>query len=172
SKTLFAESDDLLDQHTRYALVVTNRVRDLAGDPVEAGAFSRFRHDLNFGQTKDAILKAYRKTLLDALRDVGVPESSIVAMSVFTTQSATAVLEKIRQQIKATPPAAADFNLAPASASPTIFPLPTVTSIVWNQQRSTVAALTPVPVLAFVALNAFPGVGTLAFGKYTSPDYE
>ena len=172
SKTLFAESDALLDQHTRYALVVTNGVRDLAGDPVEAGAFTRFRHDLNFGQTKDAILKAYRKALLDALRDVGVPESSIVAMSVFTTQSATAVLEKIRAQIKATTPAAADFNLVPASASPTIFPLSTVTSIVWNQQRSTVAALTPVPVLAFAALNVFPGVGTLAFGKYASPDYE
>ena len=49
-----------------------------------------------------------------------MPESSIVAMSVCTTQSATAVLEKIRAQIKATTPSAADFSLVPANAAPTI----------------------------------------------------
>src|SRR6185369_12426948 len=87
TNTLYAESDALLDQHTRYALVVTNGVKDTAGDPVEVGAFATFRHDLNFGQTKDPILKTYRKSLLDALQDIVVPESSIVTMSVFSTQS-------------------------------------------------------------------------------------
>jgi Bacterial Ig-like domain len=75
--TLFAESDQLLDQHTRYALIVTDGVRDATGDPVEAGAFASFRHDLNFGQTKSAALKAYRKALLEALAAAGVnPRSS------------------------------------------------------------------------------------------------
>jgi hypothetical protein len=171
TQTLFAESDALLEQHTRYALVVTTGVRDLAGDPVEVGAFATFRHDLNFGQTKDPILKAYRKSLLDALHDVGVPESQIVAMSVFSTQSTTSVLEKIRGQIKAQTPAAADFNLNPVSVTPTIFPVSTVTGISWNQQRSTVLPLTTVTV-PFSALTTLPGVGTLAFGRYSSPDYE
>src|SRR5262245_15906410 len=53
TNTLHAESDELLDQHTQYALIVTDGIRDTAGDPVEAGAFATFRHDLNFGQTKD-----------------------------------------------------------------------------------------------------------------------
>jgi hypothetical protein len=171
TNTLYAESDALLDQHTRYALVVTDGVKDTAGDPVEAGAFATFRHDLNFGQTKDPILKAYRKSLLDALHAVGVPESSIVTMSVFSTQSVTAVLEKIRDQIKASTPAAADFFLAGA-ATPTAFPVSTVTGVVWNQQRTTGAALTPVTVLAAAALNVIPGVGTVAFGRFSSPDYE
>src|SRR5947207_3811129 len=67
--TLHVESDELLDQHTRYALIVTRGVHDAAGQSVEASdEFSRFRHDLNFRQSQDAVLKAYRKELLDALQ--------------------------------------------------------------------------------------------------------
>ena len=50
TSTLHAKSDELLDQHTRYALIVTRGVRDETGKPVEASeAFQRFRHDLDFG---------------------------------------------------------------------------------------------------------------------------
>src|SRR6187455_2849098 len=55
TNTLHVESDELLDQHARYALIVTHGVRDADGLPVEPSeAFERFRHDLNFGQTADA----------------------------------------------------------------------------------------------------------------------
>ena len=105
TNTLHVESDELLDQHTRYALIVTNGVQDAVGDPVETSeAFARFRHDLNFGRTKDSALKAYRKALLDALqaaRHAGVRPRDVVVASVFTTQSTTAVLEKIRDQLTA-----------------------------------------------------------------------
>src|SRR5262245_50358732 len=47
TNTLHVESDELLEQHTRYALIVTRGVRDAAGHPVEPSeAFARFRHDL------------------------------------------------------------------------------------------------------------------------------
>src|SRR5262249_51007869 len=36
STTLHVESNDLLDQHTRYALIVTNGIHDAQGNPVEA----------------------------------------------------------------------------------------------------------------------------------------
>src|SRR5262245_35486825 len=76
TNTLHVESDELLEQHTRYALVVTRGVHDADGRPVEPSAgFERFRHDLNFGQTHDPALKEYRKELLEALqaaRDAGV----------------------------------------------------------------------------------------------------
>src|SRR3954465_179626 len=69
TNTLHVESDELLDQHTRYALIVTRGVHDAAGQPVEASdGFSRFRHDLNFGQSQDAAMKDYRKEMLDALQ--------------------------------------------------------------------------------------------------------
>src|SRR5262245_17014286 len=34
TNTLHVESDELLEQHTRYALLVTSRVRDASGNPV------------------------------------------------------------------------------------------------------------------------------------------
>src|SRR5215213_3268760 len=175
TNTLHVQSDEQLDQHTRYALVVTNRVRDIRGFPVAASeSFLRFRGELNFGQTHDVDLKKYRKALLDALdslRAAGVQESDIVSASVFSTQSATAMLEKVRDQIKAATPAPADFNLGPGG-SRTIFSLDQVTGMTWNQQRAdnpsrfTAVALNP------SQLRIIPGaVGQLAFGKYSSPDY-
>src|SRR5262245_23923195 len=117
TNTLHVESDELLEQHTRYALIVTRGVHDSDGQPVEASdEFERFRHDLNFGQTHDANLNEYRDDLLDALSAAeldGVRPKDVVTASVFTTLSATAVLEKIRDQIHAATPAATDFLLGP-----------------------------------------------------------
>jgi hypothetical protein len=177
TNTLHVESDELLDQHTRYALLVTKGIRDAAGHSVEASeAFERFRHDLNFGQSKNPALKAYRKALLDALvaaRVAAVNPSDIVAASVFTTQSATAVLEKIRDQITADTPAPADFLLGPGG-SRTVFSLNNVSSMLFNRQTGTAPTFTPTLMpLQLAALQSIPGVvGQLAFGKYVSPDYE
>src|SRR5262249_44779346 len=99
--------DKLLDQHARYALIVTRGVLDGGRDPVEATeTFRRFRHTVHGD---------YRHALLDAIHAasrVGVDERDIVTASVFTTQSVTAILEKIRDQIKAATPNPADFLLA------------------------------------------------------------
>ncbi|MGH9956580.1 MAG: hypothetical protein ACREBC_05545, partial [Pyrinomonadaceae bacterium] len=115
--TLHVEVNDLLDQYRRYAVIVTRGVRDPAGGAVEASeAFHQFRHDLNFGQTHDAELKDYRKKLHDALmaaQATGIPESEIVTASVFTTQTITSVMERIRDQIKAGTPQPANFLHGP-----------------------------------------------------------
>src|SRR6266404_1450405 len=175
TNTLHFESDQLLDQHTRYALIVTNRLRDVAGNPVEASdAFQRFRHDLNFGQARERDLKDYRKTLLDALeaaRAAGAQESDIVSASVFTTQSSTAMLEKIRDQIKSGTPAPADFNLG-SEGTRTVFPLDGLTNITFNQQIGVAPpTVSPTP-LNISLLRIIPGaVDKVAFGKYVSPDY-
>lgn len=174
TSTLHVESDELLEQHTRYALIVTNGVRDAAGDPVEAGTFARFRHDLNFGQTGDPGLKAYRKALLEALKQAEQRAGHrpvVVAASVFSTQSVSSDLEKIRDQIKATHPAAADFLIGSAGER-AVFPLDSITGINFNPQISTAPAFGSfaVPVSG---LQVVPGaVSAIAFGKYASPDYE
>jgi dienelactone hydrolase len=175
TNTLYAESDELLDQHTRYALIVTKGVHDTTGAPVQAAeAFARFRHDLNFGQTGNPALKMYRKALLDALaaaRAVRVPPTDIVAASVFTTQSVTAILEKIRDQLKADIPEPADFLLG-SGETRTVFPLSTVAGITFNQQVGAAPSF-EVSAVPLEALELVPGVvGHLAFGKYWSPDYE
>lgn len=175
TNTLHVESDELLEQHTRYALIVTRGLRDADGMPVElSDEFARFRRDLNFGQTHDPALKEYRKDLLDALqaaRRAGVAAKDVATASVFTTMSTTAVLEKIRDQVHASAPAPADFNLGPGGAR-TVFPLDAVTGITFNRQtRVAPPVLSPIAV-NLAALQIFPGaVGTIAFGKYRSPDY-
>src|SRR6185503_10753076 len=47
TNTIHAESDELLDQHTRYALIVTNGMRDIQGRPLEmSDDFAHFRRNL------------------------------------------------------------------------------------------------------------------------------
>jgi hypothetical protein len=175
TNTLHVESDQLLDQHTRYALILTDGLRDANGQAVQASAdFESFRHDLNFGQADDPGLEAYRKELIGALAAAsqeGVPDKDVITASVFTTQSATAVLEKVRDQIHAATPAPADFLLG-ANGERTVFDLGNVAGITWNQQTRVAGSLNSVPVNVNL-LRFIPGaVGQIAFGKYVSPNYE
>jgi len=177
TNTLHVESDELLDQHTRYVLVVTNTVRNLDGKHVKAAReFLDFIDDAN-GSTGDPALEAYRTQLRNALSQLDaagvVPQDQVVTASIFTTQSVTAVLEKIRDEIKVATPAPADFLLGPGG-SRTVFALSTMMSVRLNAQVSAdpTAPLSTLP-LPLSVLNVVPGaVGTIAFGKYSSPDYR
>ncbi len=167
TNTLHVESDELLAQHTRFALIVTRGIHDGNGAPVEASeAFRRFRTDMRT-EYKQALLQA-----IQAARQIGVREEDIAAASVFTTQSASAVLEKIRDQIHEAVPDPADFLLGP-SGERTVFSLAAVTRITWQQEKS-VGSLSPgVDVDLSLLRTIYPGaVGSVAFGKYLSPDYE
>jgi len=166
ANTLHVESDQQLAQDTTYLLVVSNGVHDAGGAPV----VSTFRHDLNFGQTKDAATKAYRKALLDALPMAmagGVAPDDVADASLFTTQSINAISEKIRAQLTGSP---VSFALG-TNGERTVFPVSSITAIQLHRQNGTATFATsflPTP-----ALQIFPGsVGTVAFGTYTSPDYE
>ncbi len=166
--TLDVESDELLDQHAKYGLIVTRGVRDASGTPVVASeAFRRFLR----GNPHDHELREYRQALQELLRKarrLGIREGDVVVASVFSTLSATAVLEKIREQIKAATPAPADFLLA--GGTRTVFSLSEVTGVVFNQEITVGGPLTPIPV-PVDALRIGP-VAQIAFGRYTSPDYE
>jgi hypothetical protein len=168
TNTLHVESDAALAQHTRFALIVTRGVRDQSGAPVAASeAFRRFRTNVR---------EDYKEALLDAIqaaRHIGVPEKDVAVASVFTTRSATAVLEKVRDQIHAALPDAADF-LVGSNGERTVFSLGEVTGITWRRQtRVNPPAFTSTPIDFSVIRTTFPGaVGSVAFGKFFSPDYE
>jgi hypothetical protein len=170
ANTLHFESDQQLDQSSTYLLVVTNGVHSADGAPLDT---TTFRHELNFGQTKDPALKAYRKALLDGLsmaRAVGVDSGDIAAASLFTTQTITAISKKIRAQIQASTPGPVSFTLG-SSGERTVFPLSSLTSISWRRQVGT-STFSPAN-LSLAALSVFPGsVASIAFGSYASPDYE
>jgi len=77
TNTLHVKSNEFLDQHTRYGLIATNRLRDAQGRPVEASqTFRRFRQTVR-GEYKQALLEA-----IHAARRIGVCENEIVAASV------------------------------------------------------------------------------------------
>src|SRR6266508_3210667 len=171
ANTLHVESDQLLDQGARYLLVVTNGIRNPDGERIDA---DQFRDVLHAGQTDDPAEAAYREELLaalDTLKDAGVSPGRVAAASIFTTQSATAVLEKIRDQIHAVNPERADFAIG-TNGEHTVFPFADVTSIAFRRQVGTAPTFTtssvPLGDLRIVA----GAVGTVAFGKYRSPDYE
>jgi hypothetical protein len=176
TSTLHVESDELLDQHTRYALVVTKRLRDEYGKETKgAKEFLQFIDDGVTESTGSPDLDAYRAVLRSALAALDthgiVPKGQVIAASVLTTQSATAILEKIRDHIHAETPEPADFLLGP-SGGRTVFFLDQISSVLWNQQTGTAPAFT-LRTLDLSAIRTFPGtIDRVAFGKYPSPDFR
>jgi hypothetical protein len=168
SRTLLVESDEFLDQHTRYALIVTRGIHDATGREIQAGrAFRQFR---------ETVRGAYRRSLLEAVHAahrVGVREDDIAVASVFTTQSATAIVEKMRDQIKAATPDPADFQLGPGDAR-TVFAVSQLSGVTFLEHThvmpdSFTSASVPVQ---FLRPPYGDAVAAVAYGKYRSPDFE
>ena len=125
SLTLFAESDQHLTQRSSYLLVVTTGVHDAAGNPIQASHDFR---DLNASDSADARLRLYRQTLSSLIDNgtlhriaPGLDKKDIAAASLFTTESATATLESIREQVKSAAAPTVNFNLGSGGAK-TVFP--------------------------------------------------
>ena len=160
TNTLAAQSDELLQQHSRYLLVITDGVRDAQGNRIVA---ARFHDDLARGQLE------YDRELRDGVHR---QRDRVVAATLFTTQSITADLQKIAHQIKHSTPAPVNFAIGNGGVARAVFPLAGVQGIQFARQTGTAPAFTtgflPTP-----ALNVVPGsVATIAYGRFTSPDYE
>src|SRR5215467_440251 len=177
SLTLFAESAQHLDQHSNYLLIVTKGIHDAQGHAI------RRAHGLgddDDDRPGDRQLRRYRRALHRLLEDEvlralvpGLDNDDVAAASLFTTESVTATLESILDQVKAAAPPAVSFHLGSGGAK-TVFPLNTVTGITWNVQALTVGPLIPTSLNgALAALQVFPGsIGTIAFGKFSSKQWK
>src|SRR5262249_33041937 len=177
ANTLHAESDDLLEQHAFYALVVTDGIHDANGSPVQpSDAFRNFPASLL--KSSDPALKAYGLELsvglTAALLVAKVSPKDVVAASIFTTESVTATLEKIRDQIKSTRPAPANFNIGP-SGSRALFNLSDVSAVNFNLQilddASNPNSFIPIDTGLEVWPSFFPKVAQVAYGSYLTPIY-
>jgi Bacterial Ig-like domain len=171
AKTLVFESNEQLHEHTRYAVVITNGVKDAAGDPIEGGRYHDFRNEPNRDQVGDRDLMAYRRTLIDGEQWSLPAQHRIVGMTVFTTQSISADLQKIHQQIKLSQPAPVNFMIGNGGAARASFAPADLLGIKFSRQTGTAPSFTdgflPTP-----ALGVVPGsVARVAFGKFRSPNY-
>jgi dienelactone hydrolase len=157
ANTLHFESDEQLAQDSTYLLVVTRGVHDTSGHPLDR---------LDLSDMWRSAPERYRWDLLRVLPSAfvaGVSPSNVAAASVFTTQSTTAISEKIRRQLRS---GDVDFDLG-THGERTVFPVASITSAVLDRQNGpTLSGPTP------LALPAVQGVATLAFGSFRSPDYE
>jgi Alpha/beta hydrolase family len=169
--TLHVESDNLLRQHTRYAVIVTLGIRDPQGRRIEASdAFRSFLAEPCAGGRECDYQRALLAGVAAAKR-LGTPAAQVASASVFTTLSSTAVMEKIRDQIKATAPAAIDFRLGP-DGSRTVFARDAISKISWDRQTTVSGPLSPMD-LDLGPLGVVPGtVGLIAYGKFSSGDYQ
>lgn len=168
TNTLFAESDQVLRQHSTYLLLVTDRLRDTAGRRIRRAP--EFERMLALPMARLSRYERMLRMALSALpRAMG---NRTMAASLFTTQSTTAVMEKIRRQVYALPtPAPADFRLAGAGEAPTVFPTePTLPSIRIYRQTTTAPEPDFETQLCLVSVQPPPAyTGTIAFGQYLSP---
>jgi hypothetical protein len=171
ARVLHAKADRLLDQHTRYALVVTDGIRGADGRPVAASeAFRSYHRTL-----RDPDDRWYRQVLLAAEwagRRSSKPPQEIVAVSSFTTQSVTYLQEKITRRIlDAPPPGAPDFNIGPGGAR-ALFDFSRIESITYNQQMSPTGPPQPDKPYNLKGACWVPrAVGRMALGRFTAPDY-
>jgi hypothetical protein len=154
SLTLHAESDKLLDPHTRYALIVTSGVRDAQGHPIAGERLDE--------EARDA---------LDRTR--AHHHDRAVAASVFTTLSTTSVLERIRDQVKTGPVAPIDFNIGSRGERAVFAFSPAVSAVQHRQVATNRFVDVPVPTVLLTGL-ALPGtgaIGQLAYGRFSSTNY-
>ncbi len=146
----FAKPDSFLDQHRRYALVVTTAVRDAAGNPVTASAaFLACQTTMALGCPGAADFQQ--------IAAAGISFSTTAAATVFTTQSATAWLERARDALAAVPPS---FQAGP------VVTIATYPTAVWHRQ--TASNVFSDGQLPFALLQ---GISRVAFGSYLSPNY-
>jgi hypothetical protein len=166
TNTLHGVPHTYLSQHTPYVLVVTDGVKAADGHQLDTKSF---RQSLQIARAHGLGDVLYRLALLGALDWSRVPLGHIADASLFTTQSITSLLEKVRRQIDRSHPAPATFTIGSAGER-AVFPFSSVVGENFHRQTGTATfsdSLLP------AAVNAFPGaIGTVAYGSFTSPDYE
>ncbi|QDZ29380.1 Ig-like domain-containing protein [Noviherbaspirillum sp. UKPF54] len=169
TRTLAVESDALLNEHSRYLLVVTDGVRDASGKPIKSHGLGDM---FGAGQSRDS--SEYLRELRDAASTRHAGKYHLVAASLFTTQSISADLYKIMRRIKQSTPAPASFMVGSSAGNTVraVFPLPGITGMQFNRQNKAAPILTS-SALPLAALHVVPGaVGQIAYGSFTSPDYQ
>ena len=150
SNCMYAKPDRVLDQQTRYLLLVRNSIIS-NGQKVEADI--SFHNCLMSGNPYCATLQAVLAPLHD---------DTVVGASLFTTMNATSWLQGAYQYVDKSQP-----GLVLPAGFPWIFPVKNLRSITWNPDNAPAVVGSPdIPIN-----TALADVGKIAFGLYFSPNY-
>lgn len=160
TNTAYAKPDQILESGRRYLVVVTDAVRDVAGDAVAA------EDGFNVCLAKQ-IGGDYCAQLADALSKVRVSlgPAKVVGASLFTTTSASAWFEQVLPVVEQTP------VVFTRTGSTNTVSLADVQGLILHEQTSTGPGFTDSPIpLTPALINQF-GLGRLAFGSFQSPQF-
>lgn len=171
ARLLSFKSDELLREHQRYLMVVTERVRDTAGKRLGTGAWVEAASGLAIGRDSEG--GDYREALRQALALAPAGAGRPVAASLFTTQTATAGLAAMATAVKARTAAGIDFMVGSQGGAATraLFDIAQLQSGNFRRQTGTAPQFTD-NALRLSALQLVPGaVAQVGFGRYASPTY-
>ena len=154
TNTAYVKPSAPLDQHRRYAFVVTDAVRDASGAAVAADpAFSACLQSSTL----------YCQMLSAALTNVSSAPHAVVSATVFTTMSATAWLDHARANLQFTPPLT---SILPNGK----FSIANLTGITLHDQTGSVPVkFTDISLPLNAAL--LTGLGGVFIGSFQSPNY-
>jgi hypothetical protein len=149
SNCAFAKPNQVLNQQSRYVLIVTNSIRDSGGKKVQQAP--EFAACL-------AGSDPYCESLETALSQAHVHTNKLVAASLFTTMSATNWMEQARRFVDANSKPLQNKLLAS-------FNLSSVGSMTWVPQGSGDDAANS----ETITPSLLSGVGQVAFGMFQTP---
>jgi dienelactone hydrolase len=157
SHCAYAKPENVLEQQSRYLLVVTDAILDTDGHPVEDDG--SFRDALNSSNSYYFSLASALNSLPNQLPLSG----KIVSASLFTTMSATSWLEDVRNYVR---------RCAPGIVLPAGFPyqfrVSDLNSFTWQADKGNGTMSQSIPLSA---LSRTDSVGSVAFGLFLSPNY-
>jgi dienelactone hydrolase len=163
-KVLYARPERALLQARIYAVIVTTRVLDAEGRRLRpAPDFLRPRE----GTGHDRKVETH---LWKALAPSGLKWADIAAIALFTTQSVTADLERMRAVLESRAPPALTFDLAPGGAA-SVYPRAALQGIELRRQVATTGMLLGEPMPLALHLLPATEVRAIAFGRYRSPSF-
>lgn len=146
--TAYGKPDGPMDQHRRYLLVVTDAVKDTAGDAVEA--------DPAYTNCANGASDEYCSGLSAAVKNAAVT-GKVAAASVYSTMSVTAWLEKALAQLN---------NLPPTVTGAGFFTMEDMRKVTWRIQTGASATAFTDIVLPIELIQS--GLKGLGFGTFQS----
>ncbi|MBI2529493.1 MAG: hypothetical protein HYV93_26350 [Candidatus Rokubacteria bacterium] len=163
SRTLYARPERALLQSRRYALVVTSRVVDEDNRPLRADPAQITPREAA------ADGASVEQQLWTALAGAGVKRREVVALTLFTTQSVTADLQRIRAVVEARPPSELRFTLEPGGGR-SVYARAEIQALEWQRQTAVTGPL-GAPARLPLALVPASEIRAIAFGSYRSPSF-
>ena len=164
SQTLYARPSRSLLQDRRYALVLTTKIQDDAGQPLTPSPAGARLTEAAQGVSAQGLV-------FQRLKALGVARGEVAAVSVFTTQSVTAGLEQMRAALDAMHAPSLRFVLGPGG-SHSAYARVELDGIELRRQVSTdPAARFEEPAKLPLLLVPPTDVRTIAFGRFASKSF-